>query len=236
MKNKSIILLICVFSLNVYTQNYNTNSYFIGISLGSSYITLGDFKDDDVNNPDAGFANDGKKYDIYGGYLLNDRVILTGLFRFQTLETDIRNVVNTFKEANLGATYNGRSGDWKTYAFLFGAAYKVPLFKNFALYPRIGIGPLIVESPGLDIEASNGGAINNFSRSAETGFGLGYEFGVGLRRDLGKRFTLMPTFAFSGGWVTFSDVITMLNNLTTTNEFDTSIQSFNLGISVAYRF
>ncbi len=233
------ILLISLFvlcHLRVAAQSESEESlrYFLGVAYGAS-IALGDFGDTDVSNADAGFAQNGNRYDLYGGYLLSKHVTLTAGLRYQTFNTDLSEVVNVFTDLNPGTTFSGESGDWRTYYFLLGAAYKLPISKRLVLYPRLGVGPLWAQSPGLEVQATGGVSQNNFSRSSETGFGLGYEIGVGFRTDLGKRFALLPTFTFSGGSVSIAEVETRLNSVTSTRDFTGRIQSFNLGLSLAVR-
>lgn len=235
MKHLILCLLAC-YCLQVSGQSESEKipEYFLGLAYGAS-IALGDFGDTDVSNADAGFARNGNRYDLYGGFLLNKYVTLTAGFRFQTFNTDLSEVVNLFTDLNPGTTFSGESGDWRTYYFLLGAAYKLPISKRLVLYPRLGVGPLWAQSPGLEVQATGGVSQNNFSRSSETGFGLGYEIGVGFRTDLGKRFALLPTFTFSGGSVSIAEVETRLNNVTSTRDFTGRIQSFNLGLSLAVR-
>jgi hypothetical protein len=216
------------------TEITEPKKYFIGIAFGVS-IAVGNFGDTDVNNADAGFAQGGRRYDLYGGFLLSDRVTLTAGVRYQNFATEVSDVVSFFNDINSGITFSGENGDWQTYYLLAGAAYKVPIGKKFALYPRFSLGPLWVESPGLDVQATEGVSQNNFSRSSETGFGLGYDLGVGLRTDLGNRLSLLPTFTFSGGSVDIEEVETRFNNVTSTRTFEARIQSFNLGLSLALR-
>lgn len=208
--------------------------YFIGVAVGASFA-LGDFGDTEVDNPDAGFAQNGRRYDLYGGYLLNERVTLTAGLRLQRFATDLSEVVSFFDEINPGIQFRGENNPWQTYYLLVGAAYKLPIGKKYALYPRFGIGPLWVESPGLEVQASNGVSQNDFARSSETGLGLGYEIGIGLRTDLGKRFALLPTFTFSGGRTRLDEVQTRLNSVSSSRDLEARIQSFNLGLSLAIR-
>ncbi|MEO1259365.1 MAG: hypothetical protein AAFZ15_11240 [Bacteroidota bacterium] len=49
-------------------------------------------------------------------------------------------------------------------------------------------------------------------------------------------FSLLPTFTFSGGIVTFNDVVTTSDNASVTNDYQPVIQSFNLGLSLGYGF
>lgn len=242
MFDPKFLTFICMLLTSVSTQlNGQSNhfepddpKYFVGIALGGSLV-LGDFGDMDVNNPDAGFAQNGRRYDLYGGYFLNKKLTLAASFRYQNFKTDVNEVVAFFTDINPGVTFSGENGDWQTYYFLLGAAYGIPIIRRFALYPRFGLGPLWAVSPGLDVEATGGTSQNEFIRSSEKGLGLGFELGVGLRTDLGKRFTLLPTFTFSGGRVNFSDVETRFNRVTSIRDFETRIQSFNLGLSLAYR-
>jgi len=95
---------------------------------------------------------------------------------------------------------------------------------------------LVATNPGMTVSQPGGGITTNFMRSSETGIGLGYEAGIGLQTDLGRHFTLMPTFTFSGGLVTIPDVVTTTESSSVTSDFQPQIQSFNLGLSLAYRF
>lgn len=235
MKHYFIFLFLLISFQSAFSQTDQDAKFYIGASFGKSYA-LGDFKDTDITNPDAGFADDGTKLDVYGGFFLNDKVTLTGTFRRQSFDTQIGSLVDDFNEDNPGSNFSGSTEDWQVYYLLVGAAYKVNITKKFSLFPRIGIGPMVVNNPGITISSPDTAITQNFSRSSESGFGFGYELGIGLKTDLGKHFALMPTFTFSGGFATIRDVETITDNVTVTSDFDAKIQSFNLGLSVAYRF
>jgi len=145
-------------------------------------------------------------------------------------------LIDIFNVANPGSSFSGSSEDWETYSILVGIAYRVGLSKKLNLFPRIGLGPMVARNPGLSLSAPNATITQNFSRTSETGFGLGYEIGIGLRTDLGRHFALMPTFTFSGGAITIPDVVTTTDNVQVTSDFQPKIQSFNFGLSLAYRF
>jgi len=117
-----------------------------------------------------------------------------------------------------------------------GVAYKMVVSRKINFFPRFGLGPLIVNNPGINISSPHSSIANNFSRSSETGLGLGFELGIGLQTDLGRHFAPMPTFAFSGGLVTIPDVVTTTDNIIVTRDYQPVIRSFNLGLSLAYRF
>ena len=236
MKQFILLLFASTFFNALYSQNEAQDAkLYIGLSYGTSY-SIGNFKDTDISNPDAGFAKNGKKIDLYGGRFLNEKVTLTGTFRYQTYETEIEDLIETYTTENPGANFTGSTEDWKAYYFLVGISYKVNVTPKIGLFPRFGVGPLVANNPGITVNAPNETVTNNFSRSSETGFGIGYEMGIGLRSDLGRHFSLMPTFTFSGGLVTIPEVITTTDNIIATSDYQPQIQSFNLGLSLAYRF
>ena len=129
---------------------------------------------------------------------------------------------------------NGTTNNWKAWSLLIGLAYKVPIIDIFAIFPRFGLGPLMVQNPGITVSDASGTVL--FTRNSETGIGLGYESGFGLRRDLGKTFSLMPTFTFSGGYVNIKDVVSKTDQIIRKNTIQALIQSFNMGLSLAVRF
>lgn len=223
MKNYFIFIFLLISFQSAFTQTDQDVKFYIGASFGTSYA-LGDFKDTDITNPDAHFADNGTKLDVYGGFFLNDKVTLTGIFRYQSFNTLIGTLVDDYNADNPGSNFSGSTEDWKVYYLLFGVAYKVNISKKFSLFPRLAIGPMVVENPEITISAPNDNITQNFSRSSESGFGFGYELGIGLRRDLGKHFSMMPTFTFSGGFATIQNVENIIDTVTVTGDFDTKIQ------------
>ncbi|MEL7161121.1 MAG: outer membrane beta-barrel protein [Bacteroidota bacterium] len=231
----SLLLALVTVSVSFSQRTAELPKFFLGASFGTSY-SLSDFADTDFRNPDAGFAKNGQKIDLYGGVPLDNRLTLTGVLRYQSFATEIGDLIEAFNTENPGADFVGSTEDWRTYYFLAGLAYRVPIKRKFALFPRFGIGPLLANNPGISLNSPNTSITNNFSRSSKTGFGLGLEIGIGLRTYLGRRFALLPTFTFSGGFVTIQEVVTTTDNVVVTSNYQPVIQSFNLGISLAYRF
>ena len=212
------------------------NKFYLGLSYGRSF-PVGDFSDDNLENEDAGFAESGNKFDLYGGYFLDDKWTVTAVFRYQNFQTDLSNLVQQVEINNPGVTYTGSSGDWETYYFLVGISYSLNIANKLKLYPRFGIGPVFAQNPGFSVEAQGNNLLGNVTRSSETGIGLGYELGLGLVRELGRHFALMPTFTFSGGIITINDVVTEFDNTTLLiADYQPNILTFNLGLSLAYRF
>lgn len=229
----SLTLLIafqCIFA-----QTNQEVSFYIGASVGSAF-TLGEFKDTDISNPDAGFAKNGSKLDLFGGYFINDKITLAGTFRYQSFDTEIEDLVNKLNTETPNANFSANTDSWQVYSLLVGAAYKINVYKKFAIFPRIGIGPMLVNNPSINVSSPDPAITQNFIRSTESGFGLGYEFGIGLTGNLGKRLALMPTFIFSGGIATINDVTTVTDNIVVNGNYNVVVQSFNLGISLAYKF
>lgn len=232
------ILFSLIFLTGFQSISAQTNqdvSFYIGASVGTAF-TLGDFKDKDISNPDAGFAKNGTKLDLFGGYFLNDKITLTGNFRYQIFDTQIEDLVNELNTETPSANFSANTDSWQVYSLLVGAAYKINVYKRFAIFPRIGIGPMLVKNPSINVSSPDPAITQNFIRSTESGFGLGYELGIGLTSNLGQRLALMPTFTFSGGIATIGDVNTVTDNIVVNGNYNVIVQSFNLGISLAYKF
>ncbi len=236
MKQSIIFLLALAVTQVLFAQEEaQIPKFYLGLSYGTSY-SIGDFADTDITNPDAGFAKNGRKIDVFGGFFLNDRTTLTGGFRYQFFETEVEDIIEMFNDENPGNEFTGSSEDWKTYSFLVGLAYRVKIGKRFNFFPRVGAGPMWATNPGISVNAPNATITKNFDRSSDTGVGLGYEVGIGLQTNLGKRFALLPTFTFSGGVVNINDIITVTDNVIVRSDYQPVIQSFNLGLSLGYRF
>ena len=238
MKQFIIILLVLVVGQSLFAQEKEqVPKFYLGLSYGTSF-SIGDFQDTDISNPDAGFAKNGQRIDLYGGFFWSgsERTTLTGVLRYQTFETEIEDLIETRRSETLGVELTGSTEDWQVYSFLVGLAYKINIGSKFAFFPRAGVGPLFATNPGITIKAPNAVITNNFERSSDTGAGFGYEVGVGFRTDLGKRFVLLPTFTFSGGFVTINDVNTTTDNIIVRSDYQPIIQSFNIGLSLGYRF
>lgn len=236
MKSISLLGILLLWANVLFGQNEEQPlRFYLGASYGTSYA-LADFKDTDRTNPDAGFAKDGQKIDIYGGFPLNEKFTFVGTFRYQSFETEVEDLIKEFNAETPGVEFTGNTENWQTYYLLAGVFYRIQASKKINFFPRVAIGPLMANNPGLSVSASDGSTTRNFSRSSETGFGLGYELGIGMKNDLGKHFSLMPTFTFGGGYVHIPDVVTTNDNITIKSDYEPVIQSFNLGLSVAYRF
>ncbi|MFL9837001.1 hypothetical protein ABS768_05785 [Flavobacterium sp. ST-75] len=230
---KHIFLVVFLITTKVILAQ--ESKYYFGISYGKSF-PIGNFKDDDIHNSDAGFAENGKKLDIYAGNVLNESVILTFTFRYQTFDTDIDALFKDLETNNQGTSFTGSSDSWQTYYLLTGVAYKVNISEKFSFYPRVGLGPMLVSNPKFSITGTNGNINKEVNRSSKMGIGLGYEFGIGFKRDIGKNLCLIPTFTFSSGFVKISDVETTNDNTVTTSNYKPKILTFNLGLSLAYKF
>ncbi|MEO1518851.1 MAG: outer membrane beta-barrel protein [Bacteroidota bacterium] len=231
-----LLSILCAIGLQAQEES-SPPKFYLGAAYGTSF-PIGNFKDADIANPDAGFAKNGRRIDAYGGYFLDEfeKMTLTAVFRYQTFETGVEDIVSSFREDNPGIEISASTGDWQVYSLLLGVAYRMPIGSRIALFPRVGVGPMLATNPGIMVTipmAING---NNFERSSERGLGLGYEIGLGLKRNLGKHFALMPTFTFSGGFVSIKDVVTTIDNVASTSDSQQTIQSFNVGLSLAYQF
>ncbi|MEL6192696.1 MAG: hypothetical protein AAFR66_11630, partial [Bacteroidota bacterium] len=140
-------LLILLFGSQVLqAQEPKKATSYIGVAFGTSF-PLGDFKDTDITNPDAGFAENGRRIDLFGGYFLNEKVTLVGTLRYQSFDTGLEDVMEGFREANPGVEFMGSSENWEAYYLLLGLAYRVKVGKRISLFPRVSVGPVIGSNP-----------------------------------------------------------------------------------------
>jgi len=235
---KIIVLILLCLSINTVTKAQDLDEqskFYIGVSYGPS-IAVGDFEDKNVENSDAGFAENGQKLDVFGGYFITKNITITGIFRYQVFDTDISNIIDDFNAQNPDDNLTAASEEWRTYALFAGIAYEVRLTRKFSLFPRLGLGPLLVTNPSVNAIISRGDEASNVDRGSETDIGLGYEVGVGLRKNIGRRFALTPMLTFSGGVVSISNVETGMNGVVETRNYRPKIQSINFGLAVGYQF
>lgn len=228
---KAFLILLSISST---ASAQDKKELYLGLSYGLS-IPLGNFADDDLSDRKAGFAENGIKFDLFGGTRINEKLGAGFTFRYQNYPINIDNQIDRLEEQFPNRDFEGTADEWETYALLFALTYKVNLTPKFAIYPRAGLGPYLVKNPGFSVSSTDGSLSNAISRSSETGFGMGYEFGIGLRNNIGKRILLVPTFTFSGGWLRINDVETETDNLIITSDYEPDVFTFNLGLSIAYR-
>ncbi|MEW7290285.1 outer membrane beta-barrel protein [Aquimarina sp. 2304DJ70-9] len=231
---KWVLIGFLTIAISAFSQNNNDSKYYLGISAGSSF-PLGDFKDASENNENSGFAETGTKFDIYGGYRLEEKIILTGTIRLQNYDINTDDLINTLETNNPGTDFMDNSDNWNVFYVLVGVAYQMNISEKFAVLPRLGIGPMILNSPDVSVTATNGTSTLNYFRDGGSATGFGYEVGIGLKRDLGKRFALMPTFTFTGGFITLESV-TRVGGVVVYSQYQPNILTFNMGLSLAYKF
>ncbi|NJL12379.1 MAG: outer membrane beta-barrel protein [Microscillaceae bacterium] len=234
---KRFILLYLLLSPGILFAQEETykSKFYLGLSYGTSF-SVGDFKDTDLENPDAGFAKNGQKFDLFMGFPIDDKITITEVFRYQSFNTEVEDLINDYKADNPGVQITGRTEDWQAFYLLVGLAYQINITKKLSFSPRFGLGPLFVKNPGITVSNPDGVISQSFNRSSESGFGLGYEIGFGVSNNFGKHFSLMPTFTFSGAYVQIKDVITSIDNVQLVSDYTPKILSFNIGIALAYRF
>ncbi len=231
---KWVLIGFLTIAISTFGQGNNDSKYYLGFSAGSSF-PLGDFKDASENNDNAGFAKTGAKFDIYGGYRIKEKIILTGTIRIQNYDIDTDDLINTLEANNPSIDFTDNSDNWNVLYVLAGVAYQMNISEKFAVLPRLSIGPMIINSPDVSVTATNGTSTVDYVRDGESAAGFGYEVGIGLKRDLGKHFALMPTFTFTGGFITLESV-TRIGGVVVYSEYQPNIITFNMGLSLAYKF
>lgn len=111
-----LLIPLCSFQLAAQvdtTQQPEAKKYFVGVAIGTCY-PVGNFGATDVGNADAGYAQNGNRYDLYVGYFLNEHITLTAGLRYQRFGTDLSDVEDSFSSINPGVAFRGENGDWQT--------------------------------------------------------------------------------------------------------------------------
>lgn len=237
MKSSLLIIIALVFTSQIYAQENNDDKkYFLGVSYGKSF-PLGDFKSTDANGDNSGFAKTGNKFDLFGGYYLDKSYGINALVRYQTYGTNATSLGDELHSLSPNINYAVESTDWKFTSVLVGGFYNVPVSKKMSLHPKAMIGFMFGYSPEIAVSATDGSTTGNLSTESANAAGFAFEFGLGLESKLGKHFALMPTFDFSGGFPSFSDVkTTYASGGSVTRTYNPAILTFNLGLAIAYRF
>lgn len=239
---RTIILATClVLFFSAFSQEnpvpIGTRSYF-GISVGSS-IPLKDFKSTDGNNPKAGFAKSGKKYDFFWGKdLKNPHWGITGLLRLHANPINESALISVAKTAYPSYEYNISAKDWKLYTLMSGAYYRIPVSKKMTIMPKAMIGLAYIYSPEINVVAENNLAnlATSITEASHT-ITPSYLFSIGLKSNLTKRISLISNFDFLGTFPTFDDVKTAYGNGTSlTRTKSPSFLTFNYGIGIGYKF
>ncbi len=86
----------------------------------------------------------------FGGFFLSENTILIGTFRYQSFDTEVEDIIETFKGENPGAEFTGSTEDWQTYYFPVGLAYRIDIGFRFNLGPVVGLGPVFAMNPGIN--------------------------------------------------------------------------------------
>jgi hypothetical protein len=239
---KTILLVYCLLlKFLAFSQespvSIGKRSYF-GISVGSS-IPLKDFKSTDGNNPTAGFAKSGKKYDFFWGKdSKNPHWGITGLLRLHANPIDESALTSVAKNAYPSYDYNILAKDWKLYTLMAGAYYRIPGSKKMTIMPKAMIGLAYIYSPEINVVAENNLAnIGTSITEASHTITPSYLFSIGLKSNLTKRIALISNFDFLGAFPTFDDVKTAYGNGTSiTRTKSPSFLTFNYGIGIGYKF
>jgi len=159
-----LLVLTIIMSSSVFAQEEKTEKKgFIGVTLGAAFPT-GDFADNDVNNIDAGLAENGLNITLATfGYYISDNFGLAGSWfgGGHTIETDFGN------------------GIWSYGALVVGPMYTTQVNETTFLDFKVMAGP----TAGLfDFDSLD---------DVESGSGFGYDLGVSLRFNLSEKIGFM---------------------------------------------
>jgi hypothetical protein len=117
MKHLLSLLLLLTLSSGLFAQEVRTKNGFISVTLGAAFPT-GDFADSDLNNDDAGFAENGVAINLVNfGYLFSKNIGITAMLSGSAYPIDANNgdePIWGFGSFMVGPLFSFASEDGKT--------------------------------------------------------------------------------------------------------------------------
>lgn len=230
-KTIALQLLLCLTATIVHSQDRG----FIGLGLGPSFA-LGDFASVDGNNDNAGFAAGGLLVDLSFGYKLGERFGVAGLIRSQanTLDAD------ALARAAVAPGYmlTVQTGSYGLGGFFLGGYGSFEINEKLSFETRALIGYAVTQAPSSDFRysnLSNGQTILLKQGTASAG-AFAYNVGIGIRRNLGKRFGLSTMLDFIGTNPEFEYQVTDFDGSTSYTVVSQPVSALNVTVNFAYRF
>lgn len=230
--NAIALLLFC----SVPTTNLiGQDKGYIGLGLGPSFA-LGDFASVDGDNDNAGFAKGGLLFDLSFGYKLNDRFGFAGLIRSQA------HTVNADALARAGALpgylLTVQADAYGIGAYFLGGYGSFEINESMSFETRAMIGYAVTQAPAVNYRYSNltNGQIFLFDQGAASAGAFAYDLGVGIRRNLGKRFSMASMLDVMGTNPEFEYQIINLDGSRTFSVVNQPVMALNVTINFAYRF
>jgi len=203
---KIIFTCICCFVLTInLSAQRNERKGYIGLSLGSSF-PMGDFKDQDLDNEDAGFAGTGLNLHLLNfGYKFGYTLGVTGSLFGASHPLKFDEDIDIFNDASW--SYGGLMG---------GLLISLPVSEklDFDLRPMIGF----VSGSSPEIKLAGITVLED-----QRGSGLCFDLGASLR------------FNFSDKWCGMIDLDYFSARPTFDNDYKQSISTVNLNIGFGYR-
>lgn len=131
---KKIITTLFIISFFIFSTGYSQSNSckkghclkgdvgYVNFTIGPS-IPTGDFADNNVNNPNAGYAKAGSNLGLNAGFNVYDRVNITGNLFFSSNGYDETVLKQKLTYEYPGTTWETSGRSWDIYGFMIGAAY-----------------------------------------------------------------------------------------------------------------
>jgi hypothetical protein len=204
---------------------------YINVTVGPCF-PLGSFSDNDMKNPDAGFAKSGSNAGLNAGFRLTEKVSLTGELFYSVTGYDVITLTQKLANDYPGTKWTTSGRSWDIYGFMVGASYSYPFRNKITGDFKFQSGFMHSSTPQMIITSNTGSKITETEKSASS---FVYQISIGGHYPLGRLFDATGSLEYLSSSPSFSN-ISKISNLSTGNPPETvtsnSISSYNNRISL----
>lgn len=232
--SRNAIALLLFLSLSS-TSLVGQNKGFISLGFGPAFA-IGDFASVDGSNDNAGYASSGLVFDLSFGYKLSDRFGLAGLVRSQGNRVDADALARA--SALPGYVLTLEADAYGLGGFFLGSYGSFEINESLSFEARALIGYAVTQAPAVNYNYFNPAHNQTirFDQGVASAGAFAYNLGIGIRRNLGKRFDLSSMLDLMGTNPEFEYQVLNFNGTTSYSVVSQPVMTLNLTINIAYRF
>ena len=242
MKIMKIVNLLWIVALLLVFNNTRAQTFKIS-TFGQESILMGDISKKEINNAKAGYVDYGSTSGLELNYYLKNNfgfgLRWKGTFYGQdidTYESDIKKMLGiSGNNYDFAHTY----GFW-SFGSDFGISYLIGISEKLQLEPYFYFGATGLSSPKTEIIFMDENTTFQYVSKSQTYFGISYSPGVKLNWNITKLFGLYFSAEYLGKSFIEDKERSILYSYNTLEITDTeksySINSFNIGLGLAFRF
>lgn len=238
------LILLFIFSTCFAQEKTCTKSHclkgdvgYVSFSIGPS-IPLGNFSSNDINNPNAGFANTGSKIEINGGFNVYESTDLTAKLFYSMNSYDVSSLTKKLTADNPGTTWTTSGRSWDLVGFMVGLNYSYPFRNKFVGDVKFQTGLMKSSTHQMTVTGSNGAIISEGAKSASS---FVYLISVGGHYPLGRLIDAVGSLEYLSSSASYNNINKVSSTpgytpVTSTSSFKQSISILSLNFGVRVKF